>query len=57
MHIIMLHTRYGSEDGFVVHRFLQNHQYEIADSLGAYFIRLRVAKSLNYLGENYVKQP
>jgi|CXWL01.1.fsa_nt_gi hypothetical protein len=57
MQIIMLQTRYGSEDGFVVRRFLQNHQYEMADSLAAYFIRLGVAKSLNYLGEDNVKQP
>lgn len=42
MQIIMLSTRYGSEDGFVVLRFLQNHQYEIADSLGAYFVRIGV---------------
>lgn len=44
MQIIMLYTRYGSEDGFVVRRFLANHQYEIADSLGAYFVRIGVAK-------------
>ncbi len=56
MQVLMLSTRYGSEDGFVVRRFLQNHQYEMADSLGAYFIRLGVAKSLNYSGENNVKQ-
>lgn len=43
MRIIMLSTRYGSEDGFVVRRFLQNHQYEIADSLGAYFVRTGAA--------------
>lgn len=46
MKIIMLQTRYGSEDGFVVRRFLKNNQYEIADSLGAYFIWLGVAYSL-----------
>jgi hypothetical protein len=43
MQVLMLQTRYGSEDGFVVRRFLQNHQYEIADSLGAYFINLGVS--------------
>lgn len=43
MKIIMLFTRYGSEDGFVVHRFLRDHQYEVADSLGVYFVRLGVA--------------
>ncbi len=57
MQILMLFTRYGSEDGFIVRRFLQNHQYEMADSLAAYFIRLGLAKPLNYLGENNVKQP
>lgn len=40
----MLFTRYGSEDGFIVRRFLENHHYEIADSLGAYFVRIGVAK-------------
>ena len=39
MHIIMLKTRYGSEDGFAVRRFLQNQEYEIADSLAIEFIR------------------
>ena len=52
MKIIMLQTRYGSEDGFVVRRFLQNHQYEIADSLGAYFIRLGVAKPKTEIGNH-----
>ncbi|MEK6746881.1 MAG: hypothetical protein AABY33_07620 [Pseudomonadota bacterium] len=44
MQIFMLHTRYGSEDGFVVRRFLENHHYEVADSLGAYFIRIGVCR-------------
>lgn len=44
MQVLMLQTRYGSEDGFVVRRFLQNHQYEIANSLGAYFIRIGVCR-------------
>ncbi len=44
MTVIMLQTRYGSEDGFVVRRFLQNQEYEIADSLGEYFIRIGVAQ-------------
>lgn len=39
MRIIMLQTRYGSEDGFVVRRFVKNQEYEMADSLAAYFIR------------------
>jgi hypothetical protein len=47
MKIIMLSTRYGSEDGFVVRRFLQNHQYEIADSLAAYFMQIGAAKKLS----------
>lgn len=44
MRIIMLSTCYGSEDGFIVRRFLQNHQYVIADSLGAYFVRIGAAQ-------------
>lgn len=43
MKIIMLHTRYGSEDGFVVRRFLQGVEYEVADSLGAWFVQIGVA--------------
>ncbi len=46
MQIIMLQTRYGSEDGFVVRRFFKNYQYKISDSLAAYFISLGLAKSL-----------
>jgi uncharacterized phiE125 gp8 family phage protein len=59
MQIIMLSTRYGSEDGFVVRRFLQNYQYEIADSLGAYFIRLGVAvasSSISGRGNIFLKE-
>ncbi len=52
MKITMLQTRYGSEDGFVVRRFLKNHQYEIADSLGAYFIWLGVAKIGEIMSNN-----
>jgi len=43
MKIIMLKTRYGSEDGFAVRLFHQNQEYEVADSLGAYFVRVGVA--------------
>ena len=42
----MFETRYGSEDGFVVRRFMQNQEYEIADSLGAYFMRSGVCKNI-----------
>jgi hypothetical protein len=44
MQIYMLFTRYGSENGFIVRRFLEKHHYEIADSLGLYFVRIGVAK-------------
>lgn len=44
MQILMLQTRYGSEDGFVVRQFSQNNQYEVADSLGTYFIRIGAAQ-------------
>jgi hypothetical protein len=44
MKIIMLQTRYGSEDGFVVRRFLQNNEYEIADSLAHQFIRSGISR-------------
>lgn len=43
MKILMIQTRYGSEDGFVVRRFIENQEYEMADSLAAYFIRIGVA--------------
>jgi hypothetical protein len=46
MRIIMLQTRYGSEDGFVVRRFIKNQEYEIADSLAAYFIRHELAAGI-----------
>ncbi len=45
MKILMLQTRYGSEDGFVVRRFTQNQEYEVADSLGVYFVRIGAAQS------------
>lgn len=48
MKITILVTCYGSEDGFVVRRFLQGAQYEVADSLGAYFIRLGVASPSSF---------
>ncbi len=44
MKIIMLHTRYGSEDGFAVRLFLRGQEYEIADCLAAYFISKSCAK-------------
>jgi len=43
MHIIMLQTLYGSEDGFCVRLFQQNQEYEIADTLAAYFVRIGAA--------------
>lgn len=43
MKIIMLQTRYGSEDGFTVRLFHQNQEYEVADSLGADFVRVGAA--------------
>lgn len=46
MRIIMLQTRYGSEDGFVVRRFVKNQEYEMADSLAAYFIRYGLAAGI-----------
>jgi hypothetical protein len=46
MKIMMLQTRYGSEDGFIVRRFFKNHHYEISDSLASYFIWLGVAKKI-----------
>jgi len=39
MRIRMLDTRYGSEDGFVVHRYLQNKEYDVLDSMAQFFIR------------------
>lgn len=39
MKIIMLKTRYGSEDGFAVRLFLKGMEYEIASSLAIEFIR------------------
>ncbi len=48
MQVIMLSSRYGSEDGFAVRLFQKNQKYEIADWLGAHFISLRMAKSLYY---------
>ena len=44
MNVVMLQTRYGSEDGFVVRRFLQHQEYEIADSLALEFIRSGAAR-------------
>jgi len=43
MKIIMLQTRYGSEDGFSVRLFRQNQEYEIAETLGAHFVRVGAA--------------
>ncbi|MEZ5691490.1 MAG: hypothetical protein R3D71_07490 [Rickettsiales bacterium] len=44
MTVIMLHTRYGSEDGFAVRLFIKNHKYEITDILAEYFIRRGFAR-------------
>lgn len=35
----MLETRRGSEDGFVVRRFLRGHSYDLADTLARALIR------------------
>jgi hypothetical protein len=39
MHILMLETRRGSEDGFVVRRFEKGRHYDVADLLARMFIR------------------
>lgn len=39
MRILMLETRRGSEDGFVVRRFCRGLSYEVADTLARAFIR------------------
>jgi hypothetical protein len=44
MKIIMLQTRYGSEDGFAVRLFRKNQEYEIAETLGAHFVRVGAGK-------------
>lgn len=38
MLIKMLETRRGSEDGFVVRRFMQGETYDVADSLAKRFL-------------------
>ena len=38
MHIYMLATRYGSEDGFRAFVFHTRHHYDIADALATRFI-------------------
>lgn len=43
MRVLMLYTRFGSEDGFVVRRFLEGVRYDMADSLARYFIRAKWA--------------
>jgi hypothetical protein len=43
MRIVMLETRRGSEDGFVVRYFKKHCAYEIGDTLARTFIRARVA--------------
>lgn len=47
MRVLMLDTRYGSEDGFVVRRFYRTQHYDMADSLAAAFIRLGVAEHIH----------
>ena len=39
MIILMLETRRGSEDGFIVRYFEAGRHYDIADSLARYFIQ------------------
>jgi len=39
MHILMLETRRGSEEGFAVRRFEGGRRYEVADALARMFIR------------------
>lgn len=39
MHILMLETRRGSEDGFVIRRFYRGAHYDVADTLARAFIR------------------
>ncbi len=43
MRVLMLFTRRGSEDGFVVRQFFEGQRYEMADGLARYFIRQRWA--------------
>lgn len=44
MKITMKSTRKGSQDGFKIEAFLEGKEYNVADSLGAYFIRQRWAE-------------
>lgn len=39
MNITMTETRRGTEDGFTVKRFLKGQTYDIAHSLGVYFVQ------------------
>ena len=47
MHIFMLETRRGSEDGFVVRRFHKHHRYDVADTLARAFIAAGWAEYCN----------
>ena len=44
MHIIMLQTRRGSEDGFTVRCFQAGKHYDVVDTLARSFIRARWAR-------------
>lgn len=47
--IIMLDSRYGSEDGFGVKSFKKGEKYEIADSLAAEFIHKGHARATSIM--------
>ena len=39
MFVLMLFTRRGSEDGFVVRQYIAGESYDMADGLARYFMR------------------
>lgn len=39
LRVMMLETRRGSEDGFVVRRYFQGKVYDLSMELGVYFLR------------------
>lgn len=58
MRLLMLDTRRGSEDGFIVRRFYKNQIYDIADSLAQAFIRAGYAIPFHELkGTSHVFPP
>lgn len=38
MHIKMLETRRGTEDGFTIHQFIRDQEYDVAETLAHAFL-------------------